>query len=965
MLRLRGLVVVVGLAACGSSGDGSPDAPTGSSPDAAPVDAAPPDGPTSAVPPGSLLTFESGPVRPLALSSDGTRLYVANIANGSLDVLSVTPEGLAVDGSVAVGVDPVAVALRDDGEAWVVNHVSDSVSIVDVSHAPPRVVRTLLVGDEPSDIVFAGAGRARAFITTAHRGQQRTSPDLDGVPGAGDPQLTTAGVGRADVWVFDSASPGAAVGGRPLAIVVLPADTPRALAVTPDGNTVYAAAFRSGNQTTAPAALLSGTGFDSDTPCTVDGTVLPGAAPGPGTNHAGIPAPRVGVILKTDEGGAWLDILGRDWSAAVKFNLPDQDVFAIDAATLAQTAAYRHVGTTLFNMAVNPQTGIVYVSNTESRNDLRFEGPGTFAGETLQGHLAEARVTVIDGAGQVRPRHLNKHIPYDTLPAPAGVRDKSLATPLEMAVSADGGTLYVAAFGSGKVGVFPVAALEADTFDPATTSAGYIAVAGGGPGGLVLDEAHHRLFVATRFDDGVSAIDLDTKAETAHVRLADPEPAKVTTGRRFLYDATVSSSNGEAACASCHIFGDMDHLAWDLGNPDGDVVHTPINIKLAAGAGSTINGTGVAADLHPMKGPMTTQTLRGMVNHGAMHWRGDRVSGFFGTDTRTQPPYDSELAFKNFIVAFEGLLGRDQQFDTGAMQAFSDFALAIVMPPNPVRALDNSLTDAQARGRKFFMGCDGLDSIAGAQVVCSGDRPVGDGHFSDGVTFQGFGFTCEGCHTLRPDLGFFGTDGESSFEALPQINKVPQLRNVYDKIGMFGNAAEPAANAEDNGHKGDQINGFGFENDGSVDTLFRFLQAKVFNGALGGRVGFTGGDDQRRDVEQFLLAFDDDLAPVVGQQVTLRADNGAAAGPRIALLIARAMTPFVSKVVGPGATECDLVVRGVIGGHAARFRLTSGGMFQPDGGGAAMSDGAVRALAQTPGQELTYTCLPPGWAARP
>jgi hypothetical protein len=38
-------------------------------------------------------------------------------------------------------------------------------------------VRTLLVGDEPRDIVFAdppGATGLRAFITTAHRGQRNT-----------------------------------------------------------------------------------------------------------------------------------------------------------------------------------------------------------------------------------------------------------------------------------------------------------------------------------------------------------------------------------------------------------------------------------------------------------------------------------------------------------------------------------------------------------------------------------------------------------------------------------------------------------------------------------------------------------------------------------------------------------------------------------------------------------------------
>ena len=72
-------------------------------------------------------------------------------------------------------------------------------------------------------------------------------------------------------------------------------------------------------------------------------------------------------------------------------------------------------------MAVNPVSGNLYVSNTESRNDLRFEGPGTFVpGVTLSGHLAESRVTVISGA-TVTPRYLNKHIVYSARPVPAGV----------------------------------------------------------------------------------------------------------------------------------------------------------------------------------------------------------------------------------------------------------------------------------------------------------------------------------------------------------------------------------------------------------------------------------------------------------------------------------------------------------------------------------------------------------------
>ena len=57
------------------------------------------------------------------------------------------------------------------------------------------------------------------------------------------------------------------------------------------------------------------------------------------------------------------------------------------------------------------------------------------------------------------------------------------------------------------------------------------------------------------------------------------------------------------------------------------------------------------------------------------------------------------------------------------------------------------------------------------------------------------------------------------------------------------------------------------DRDAFVDTLFRFHNATVF-------FGFTG-DAQRRQMEQFMLAFDSNLAPIVGQQTTLTATNGA------------------------------------------------------------------------------------------
>ena len=138
---------------------------------------------------GSPPIFESGQVRPLALSPSGDRLFVVNTPDDRLEIFDVDASGITHTGSVPVGLEPVAVAARTDDEVWVVNHLSDSVSVIDLAASPPRVVRTLLVGDEPRDIVFAGPGRGRAFIATAHRGQNTSF----------EPEAGTPGLGRADV----------------------------------------------------------------------------------------------------------------------------------------------------------------------------------------------------------------------------------------------------------------------------------------------------------------------------------------------------------------------------------------------------------------------------------------------------------------------------------------------------------------------------------------------------------------------------------------------------------------------------------------------------------------------------------------------------------------------------------------------------------------------------------------------
>jgi len=875
----------------------------------------------------SFTLFESGQVRPLAMSPDKQHLFAVNTPDNRLEVFRVGAGQLSHIASIPVGLEPVAVAARTNREVWVVNHLSDSVSIValDDDCGSGYVKRTLLVGDEPRDIVFAGPSRRRAFITTAHRGQN--------IPF--DPQLTTPGVGRADVWVFDALALGGGLGGQPLNIVTLFTDTPRALAVTPDGSRVYAAGFHTGNRTASITEAAIPNGFGPD------GVV------GPTTNFEGKPAPEVGQIVKWN-GTHWVDTAGRPRDEHVKFSLPDKDVFVIDAmasppSQLAGAGGFfQGVGTILYSMAVNPVSGKVYVANTDANNMDRFEGPGIFAGHSLRGHLHESRIAVLTPGGGVVSRHLNKHIDYNSCcaPPPNAESVRSLALPQEMAVSANGATLYVSALGSSKVGVFSTAQLEADTFVP--SAADHVPLSGGGPTGLVLDEGRGQLFVMTRFDNAISIVNTTTRAEVGHVQIHNPEPPSVVAGRRFLYDASFSSSHGDSSCASCHVFGDFDSLAWDLGNPDEVVVANPN--PFASQLLDLITNQPIDPIFHPMKGPMVTQSLRGMADHGPMHWRGDRTGAHDAPNMQPNSgAFDERAAFQKFQAGFTDLLGRSAFIPQANMDAFTDFILQVTYPPNPNRPLSNQLTGDLEVGRQLFN-----DTNCGIPSFPDGSGPI---------------LTCNSCHTVDPEgdpnTPFFGSSGFSSFDFQSQEFKAPHLRNMYQKVGMFGHPFDIGFPGVPNDFMGDQVRGFGFVHDGNMDTMFRFHHGPSFSEDAtgvgnGGLLSGPAGELQRRQLEAFTLAFPTSMAPIVGQQITLAPGSPLAVSFRINLLRQRA-----------DAGECDLVAKGSVFGTEVGLVYVGAGWFRSDRRLLPpVSDAALRLLAAFAWQAVTYTCTPPGSGER-
>src|SRR5262249_39371097 len=83
-------------------------------------------------PPSKFVHWETPHVSPMALSTDGATLLAVNTPDARLEVFDVSGDQPVWRTSIPVGLDPVSVRFASPTEAWVVNHVSDSISIVNL-----------------------------------------------------------------------------------------------------------------------------------------------------------------------------------------------------------------------------------------------------------------------------------------------------------------------------------------------------------------------------------------------------------------------------------------------------------------------------------------------------------------------------------------------------------------------------------------------------------------------------------------------------------------------------------------------------------------------------------------------------------------------------------------------------------------------------------------------------------------
>ncbi len=169
-----------------------------------------------------LINFESPHVHPIDVTPNGSRLLAVNTAAHRLEVFQINGSDLNLVASIPVGIDPVSVRARNNEEAWVVNHISDSVSVINLDQQ--TVTHTLKTDNEPADVVFAGSP-LRAFVSASEANR---------------------------INVFNLSNLEAAP-----AELVLDGEDPRALAVSEDGQTVCAAIFESGNNT----GIVANSGF--------------------------------------------------------------------------------------------------------------------------------------------------------------------------------------------------------------------------------------------------------------------------------------------------------------------------------------------------------------------------------------------------------------------------------------------------------------------------------------------------------------------------------------------------------------------------------------------------------------------------------------------------------------------------------------------------------------------------------
>jgi len=147
---------------------------------------------------------------------------------------------------------------------------------------------------------------------------------------------------------------------------------------------------------------------------------------------------------------------------------------------------------------------------------------------------------------------------------------------------------------------------------------------------------------------------------------------------------------------------------------------------------------------------------------------------------------------------------------------------------------------------------------------------------------------------------------------------------------------------------GDQIKGFGYMHDGSMDTLDNFFHStSVFTFDINSTA-------TRKQVVDFVIASDSNHAPIIGQQITLSSSSPTAVSDRVDLLVTQA-----------NAGNSDLIAKYVESNTQRGAYMASANTFILDRNtDVNLNLANLKLKANQLNGEVTFSCAPLGTGER-
>lgn len=458
-----------------------------------------------------------------------------------------------------------------------------------------------------------------------------------------------------------------------------------------------------------------------------------------------------GKILAPGKGRV-LDL--EDPSIALK-GLSDHDLFRLLPAGKVQAVA-RDMGAVLFSVGVHPDTGEIWQLGTEAINKDRSKvGEPAIRGRFIVNQLSRAQLVPGKVVEPTDVRSLDDQDPFTE-----GIQydpPRSVGQPYSLAFTPSG-TALVTGLLSANVTELDASGATIREWD-----------VGSAPRGVVVEGDGGAAWVLSWGDSMVERYDLqqDPPQLTGSWSLGyDPTPRSRQEGRRLFFDGKRSMFLN-SSCASCHVEGDSDLLAWDLSDLPYDD-----------------------------KGPLVTQFMRGIADTLPLHWRGERA----------------ELV--DFNDAFDGLMGGPPLDTTpgGEFDAFRDYIDSIVQPANP---LQHETRQVENRGT--------LSRADGTEVPANAIQ--GQNLYFDFEIIPIVG-SCNTCHTLPT-----GTNNDIVFDEpdLDFARRTHFVVASYNGLWRKKQRTLERIQLADGTYETRPTLGVGFAATGLKDDLLEFVEIPLFS----------------------------------------------------------------------------------------------------------------------------------------